>query len=742
MMKRLTFPAKYYLAALFILGVGLILVINFNLYSQGKYIQHQVHSKAHVEAQKELYSAIEHTFERIDKQLQNLADWDEVHQQLNHPSYYFYWRDQRLKESLLYQDYYLELEIYNPDYNRLAQLDKDSDKSLLPESMNDTLRYFLINPPQKDILIASMPVYSRDQSTKVIGYVSVAIDFYQAMAKENQFYYLDFSQLHFNRSGFIGLDEMQGALDFKAVSNPVSDQLWALIEEFVFQFSLASIVISLVLVWLISLLFVLPLRRLSQYLKRLSQHPNQRHPLPQNSDLIEEYQGLQNQLNAYHHALLDAQAKLTEKNQQLWLISRQDPLTELPNRRAFDESWQNLLQSHDEKPTSVGYILFDCDHFKALNDSYGHQTGDKIILESAKILKRTVKKLPVYRIGGDEFAVLLTDKTAKQVEILASECQKQLASYPFQQLGIREKVSFSLGISYIQADQPTQNLELLPKQADIAMYKAKHSPLGKMHFYQHERDMSSDALVSSQTLNKVLAAAHTGQNIQLYYQPIVSLDGQATYYETLVRLQYDDQIIYPNDIFTIVDHHGLETELDQNILKQLIEQLQNHQIMGGQGISINLSAKTLLQPFLVELFEPFLPYLKQYKLVIEITENVLINHFNQVAYALNKLRRQGFLIALDDFGSGYSSIRYLANMPVDIIKFDISLTHALEAEEKTRQIIESTAKMIRQAGYQLVMEGIETEQQLVKAKQAGATAVQGYLIGRPALEPQTPGLVL
>jgi EAL domain-containing protein (putative c-di-GMP-specific phosphodiesterase class I) len=128
--------------------------------------------------------------------------------------------------------------------------------------------------------------------------------------------------------------------------------------------------------------------------------------------------------------------------------------------------------------------------------------------------------------------------------------------------------------------------------------------------------------------------------------------------------------------------------------------------------------------------------------VIEITENVLINHFNQVSYALNKLRRQGFLIALDDFGSGYSSIRYLANMPVDIIKFDISLTHALEAEDKTRHIIESTAKMIRQAEYQLVMEGIETEQQKEKAKQAGATAVQGYLIGRPAPEPQSPGLVI
>lgn len=734
------FPAKHYLVALFILGVSLILAVNYSLYTQGQDIQQQVHAEAHIEAQKELYSAIEHSFATIDQQLKALSSWDEVHQQIASPSYYFYWHSQRLKESSFFKEYYVELEIYDADHHKLALVNDRDFLSVLPRKRLQETRYFLIQPLRKDLLVATKPIYERHNPSKVIGYVSVAIDFYAMLAKESQFYYLDFNQLHFNRSGLITFDELQGALNFKSISNPVSDQLWTLIEDFVFQFSLASVLIALVLVWLTSLFFILPLRKLSNYLRQLSEHPTQN---PQDSNqlyLIEEYSGLHNQLTEYHRALLDAQTTLTDKNQQLWNLSRQDPLTELPNRRAFDEAWSTILSNHQTNPASVSYLLFDCDRFKAFNDSYGHQLGDRILQETAKILKRTLDNIPVYRIAGDEFVVILTGLNTQQVEQLGAECQKHITAYPFEQLGILEKVNFSLGISFASADQPLSTLELLPKQANVAMYKAKSSPLSNLHFYQHERDESSKALVSSQVLNSVLAAAHNGTGICLHYQPILSLENQSLCYEVLVRIDCDDSIIYPNEIFTIIEHHGLEVELDQNILNTLIEQLQNQVILHGQGVSINLSAKTLLQPYLVDLFEPFLPYLKHHKIVVEITENLLINHFSQVVYALNKLRRQGFLIALDDFGRGNSAIRYLTNMPVDIVKFDISLTHALDAETKTVGIIHATAQMILNAGYQLVMEGVETQTQLLGAQQAGATHVQGYLIGYPKATPQPPGL--
>lgn len=736
-----TRPAKHYLILLFLVGISVLFSLNYLLYIQGLQVQKKVHEQAHIQAQTELFAAIEQSFELIDLQLVELANSDEVHQQLNQPSYYFYWRDQRLQQSSLFKDYYLELELYRADGHKLAQLNQPGAISVLPERIKPPFKYFLVVPPNKDKLIITTPIQSRESSQQTLGYLAVAIDFYQLLIQSNQFFYLDRKQLHFNRSGIIQLDELTDALDFQAVSNPVSDELWDVITSYITQFNLLSIFIVFATVWIMSFLFIKPLKSLSNYIKQLSDHPLEQKPEHKDDYLIEEYLGLKKQFTNYHLALMEAQNKLHRQNRQLWQLSRQDPLTELPNRRAFDEAWHNTLEAYDAKPMTVGYILFDCDHFKALNDSYGHQVGDQIILEAAKALQRTTD-FTIYRIGGDEFAILVIGFSAQQVENLALECQTELSAYPFSQIGIHEKVSFSLGISFAQKDQPLESLKLLPKQADIAMYKAKHSPLEKIHFYQHEQDVLSDALVSTQVLHKVLAAAHTGQYIQMYYQPIMSVSGDPIYYETLVRLNYAGETIYPNDIFTIVDHHGLETELDQNILKQLLIQMERYHIKPGQGISINLSAKTLLQPFVVELFEPFLPYLAKYKIVIEITENVLINHFNQVSYALNKLRRQGFLIALDDFGSGYSSIRYLASMPVDIIKFDLSLTHALDAEQRTRKIIESTAKMIRQAGYQLVMEGIETDKQLQQAKQAGATAVQGYLIGRPQPVPFEPGLVI
>jgi EAL domain-containing protein (putative c-di-GMP-specific phosphodiesterase class I) len=150
-------------------------------------------------------------------------------------------------------------------------------------------------------------------------------------------------------------------------------------------------------------------------------------------------------------------------------------------------------------------------------------------------------------------------------------------------------------------------------------------------------------------------------------------------------------------------------------------------------VSINISGKTLLNTDLITLFSPFLPYINNYKIVIEVTETSLIEHFDYVSNVLQQLRKLGFLIALDDFGSGYSSIRYLANMPVDIIKFDMSLLRALEnGDTKTQAILYATANMIVAAGYQLVVEGVETEAQVQLTKQLGASHIQGYYFGKPS----------
>ena len=155
----------------------------------------------------------------------------------------------------------------------------------------------------------------------------------------------------------------------------------------------------------------------------------------------------------------------------------------------------------------------------------------------------------------------------------------------------------------------------------------------------------------------------------------------------------------------------------------------------GTGVSINLSAASLIQADLDRHIVGLLPYLHSHTIVLEITETSFISHLNQATENLKELQRLGFIIALDDFGSGYSSIRYLANMPVDIVKFDIAMIHTMQESTRNRKIVEHIAKMIRDAGYQLVAEGIEDQKTLELVIEMGATHAQGYYFDKPVRLP-------
>jgi len=271
----------------------------------------------------------------------------------------------------------------------------------------------------------------------------------------------------------------------------------------------------------------------------------------------------------------------------------------------------------------------------------------------------------------------------------------------------------------------------------MAMYKAKQSLKEKIQCYHHTLDKESLSLVSNNIVNTVVEAIHSGALIQMHFQPIQSLSTDSVYYESLIRINQNSNIIYPNDIFAIVDRRRMEVDLDQQVIKQVHLCLKKNEIPKHTGVAINRSGKTLLQPNFIELFKPIKHFINDYKIVIEITETILIDHMAYAKKVLNNLRDSGFLIALDDFGSGYSSIRYLAHMPVDIIKFDMSMTQALAGNDlKTHNIIKTTAEMIINSGYDLVLEGIEDNDTLEKAKQVGATHIQGYLIGKPSATPK------
>ncbi|MBN2866534.1 MAG: EAL domain-containing protein [Thiotrichales bacterium] len=715
--------------------------MTWSFYSEGRHIQETVEQQAYQTAKQELADAIKHTLEVTQSELLAISDWDEVHQQFHDPSYYFYWHDERLKESSYYRDYYDALELYKKNQTLLTPSSPNKQRAFSHETMANTINridpHVAMTPDNHPHLIAYQAIIERG-SNEHLGYVGVSLDLKTALLKQNQFYYLDKTSIDFSGNQLVSIEELMSFAKFKPISNPINPYLWELIERFIVEMIIILGLVSLVLLFIFNQLIRQPLLVLSNYLQTLKASPHNQPEPPKQAFLIKEYEELKSAIHQYNSKLQLAHIELDQQNIMVWEQARRDALTNVYNRRAFDETWSDVIRSFKENSIPTAFILFDCDFFKALNDTYGHEVGDEVIRLSAKSIQQSLPmECPPYRIGGDEFAVIIQHHSMPEIYKICEHTLEELKKVSFISLGVKENLSFSVGISSI-AMTKEDCITRLPRQADIAMYKAKQSHHTKIQAYNQLLEDQSSVLVSNEVINTVVNSIHTGENIQMHYQPIVSIDNDRCYFEALIRIQGEHGLIYPGEIFSLVERRRLEVELDQQVIKATLKTIQANVLPENTGLSINISGKTLIQLGLIELFDPFVDWLGKYKIVIEVTENILIDHIDYAQKTLNQLRSKGFLIALDDFGSGYSSIRYLAHMPVDIIKFDITMTKALNADEKTQQIILTTAQMVRTAGFDLVMEGIETAEMFEQAKAAGATHLQGYLLGKPNAEIKPP----
>ena len=300
-----------------------------------------------------------------------------------------------------------------------------------------------------------------------------------------------------------------------------------------------------------------------------------------------------------------------------------------------------------------------------------------------------------------------------------------------------EPVRVSIGISQASSDNADSFMDL-QWQADAAMYAAKRPGTSDVVVYSEEITQGSKGLLSSWLSNTVYQAIDKGIGLVLFYQPIIDFSGNdVCYYEALVRIRTDDEILSPMSIFNVVEARHFEVELDRAVIRKLNEDLANGRLPRGTGASLNLSAPTLSRPEVIEWLRPLSAFNNNYKIVIEVTETALITDIKRVTTHLNKLSKMDFTIALDDFGSGYSSVKYLASMPVDVVKFDITLVQCL-TDEKQRKMITRLAQMIEEAGHQLVAEGIEDKALLQNVIATGFHYGQGYLFGRPEEQPREP----
>lgn len=734
-MRALSLSIKTY-AIIFIAGVALLFgALSWAALSQIASARADIERKNRLAAEREIVRALARLDAETNRLGRVVATWDESRQQLSDPSYYTYWRDNRVLQGTAMPPFVTAIELYNRQGRPLG----DTPTAGFPGLAGERDARVLMRDGHA-VLFLTVPILDGDATAQLFGHAVLRLDFLSGLQSEHQFGMVDPDSIVFSlREGeTASIREMAEKMSFRARPNPELASLLDSMAQSQYRLLFVALALSVVLYLMLARFVARPLLRLSNRIDilRSGGTPDQddaRGILP-----VLELEKVCFSLDDYQRQLEAMHASLDQKNTELWTMAHRDPLTGIFNRRCFEEDWCRVLSVVEGHRVDVSFLLFDCDYFKAINDSYGHGVGDRVIQSIAHVLQGALRSGDrLYRLGGDEFACVFLDTDSGFTLDVARRCVEAVDRHDFSALGIAEPIRISVGVSYAAAARP-EDLSTLQKQADVAMYLAKRPGYGKIVVYTEEMEKEGDALFSNRIANAVFGAiSSSGKTLEMHYQPVVDLSRRQTdYYEALVRVRDGEELIMPGAIFPVVEGRRLEAELDMAVMARLLADLASGMIPPGTGVAINISGPAIVHPGISGRLDAFRPFLRQYKLVLEITETALITQLQEASAKLQELRAAGFVVALDDFGSGYSSLGYLANMPVDVVKFDISLIRGLDQGDARGGIVESLALMISKAGYRIVAEGIETEQILEAVMRIGCSHGQGYFLGRPRATPQ------
>lgn len=673
---------------------------------------------------------------QAEQSAQTLMQWDEARQQLENPAYYSYWRNSRALAVGVLPETLDAVDLYDLQGRNLNRSGITAGEGNMPARIaTQNLQPFLMHEYGHDHQYFFFPFYLDAARTHLIGYMGFKFDFMRQLMQLRKFRYLDMDTVRvMAREGErLPLNGIVSAMQFQTVANPEMRALEKLIIRSFYE--IAAIIVVISLLGYVALVSVVtkPLRRLSGHIEAMGRGKGELLGESYRGVVaVTELENVRQSLNHYQQQIDDMHVSLAHKNQELWTLAHHDPLTGIFNRRAFDDDWCTMRRAHGDSRLGVAFLLFDCDHFKAINDTYGHQAGDQVLQGLAESLHgalRTGDRL--YRLGGDEFATVLFSADPERARQVAERCMEHVLRHEFTAYGVKEPVRISVGIAYLD-DAHDDALKPLHRQADIAMYYAKRPGQSKIAIYSPEMGAGQEALVSNAETSAVYEAMADPDRLEMHYQPVLALPtSRIEYYEALVRIPGEHGLIMPASIFPVVEMRGLECEFDLVVLERVRRDLESGRIPAGAGVSLNVSGPGIVNARIIDKLMQYVPLLSAYKLVLEVTETALITQIAQASANLNRLRREGFIIALDDFGSGYSSLRYLSSMPVDLVKFDISMVRSLEESGRQALFVEDLARMIKDAGYKLVAEGIESEALLRRVTELGFSHAQGFHIGRP-----------
>ena len=410
-----------------------------------------------------------------------------------------------------------------------------------------------------------------------------------------------------------------------------------------------------------------------------------------------------------------------------------DALTGLPNRILFNDRLEQGMQKAKRNHTILALLFLDLDQFKEINDSLGHNIGDKVLkIVAQRFIKIIREEDSIARLGGDEFTVLVQDlKIGEDASLIAQKILEVLSKA----ILVDEHelyVSCSIGISLYPNDG-TSSQDLL-KYADAAMYKAKEEGRNNFQFYLSEMTKLAFEKV---VIESSLRAALANEDFMVYYQPQVNgRTDKLIGMEALVRWNHAVMgIVSPDKFIPIAESSGLIVDLDRFVMKTAMTQIAQWYKDGlNPGVlALNLAVKQLQKKDFIPMFEKMMQETgcRSQWIELEVTEGQIMTNPQEGIKILNKISNIGIELAVDDFGTGYSSLAYLKKLPIDKLKIDKSFVNDLPYDEEDVGIAKAVIALSKSLNLKVIAEGVETQKQKEFLVQNGCENIQGYFYAKP-----------
>ena len=435
-----------------------------------------------------------------------------------------------------------------------------------------------------------------------------------------------------------------------------------------------------------------------------------------------------------------------KKQERIEFLAYHDSLTGLANRTFLKTELNTLIKINKRENKRLALIFIDLDNFKFVNDTFGHEAGDSLLVEISERLKSQLRESDVVaRIGGDEFVVVLNNiKNKEDIKKILTSIKNKL-SKPVIIEDNDIEVTFSAGIA-IYPDDSIDNDEIL-QLADIAMYESKKE--GKNRFNFINKELQENIKIFYNTLDELKNALKKENELILYFQPKVNIkEKRVEGVESLIRWNHPKRgFLTPYHFIDIAEKGGIIHLIDSYVLKYVIKTLkkwQNDEFLKNLSIAVNISANKFLEPgFINEIKTLIHKYeIDPNKLQVEITETLSIQNFGHTKSILNQIKNLGIKIALDDFGTGYSSLNYLKEIPFDILKIDQTFIRDLLKNEDDIVITKMIVEISKILKKQNVAEGVETKEILEIVKNFGVEVIQGYYFSKPLPENELKEFIL